>query len=116
MYHMNRKLLILLGVFVLLLLPAAAMSADECADGDIDACWTRYYAGGETDESKVYFRIFRACQGGLRIGIAANMVDSYEFYVKQYGSGQSPAFRLLTEPTTVNLTHYPAGVNIEWTS
>src|SRR6188474_1321376 len=99
-----------------LLLRIQVTQAAACADGDVDACWARFYVAGDNDESRVYFRIFRACPDGIRIGIAANVVDEYEFYIKQFGSGESPPFRLLTEPTTVQLNDYPAGVDIETTS
>lgn len=99
-----------------LLLRIQVTQAAACADGDIDACWARWYVAGDDDDSRVYFRIFRACQDGIRIGIATNVVDEYEFYIKQYGGAENPQFRLLTEPTTVQLNDYPAGVDIETTS
>jgi hypothetical protein len=106
-------------VFVMLLtsllLRIQVTQAAACADGDVDACWARFYVAGDSDESRVYFRIFRACTDGIRIGIATNIVDEYEFYIKQYGSGENPQFRLLTEPTTVQLNDYPAGIDIEAT-
>lgn len=106
-------------IFVVLLTTLVVQTqrtqAAACADGDDDACWARFYVPGDGDDSRVYFRIFRACPDGIRIGIATNMVDEYEFYIKQYGSGQNPPFRLLTEPTTVILNDYPQGLDIEWT-
>jgi hypothetical protein len=93
-------------------------AAVSCADGNIDACWARFYVAGNGDgtEDMVFFRIYQACPDGVRIGIASNTADEYEFYVKQYGSDQNPQFRLLTEPTTVHLNHYPLGTSIEYTS
>ena len=67
------------------------------------------------EEGRVYFRIYKACQDGIRIGIAANYVDDYTFYIKQYGGGEAPPFRLLTDQTHVNLNHYPEGTDIEYT-
>ena len=52
---------------------------------------------------------------GIRIGIATNIADEYEFYIKQYGGAENPQFRLLTQPTTVALNDYPQGVDIETT-
>jgi hypothetical protein len=93
-----------------------AHAAPTCAEGNIDACWARFYvADGGDEESRVYFRIFRACPDGIRIGIATNIADNYTFYIKQYGSGEAPAFRLLTEQTNVALNDYPEGVEIEFT-
>lgn len=115
MIGIKRIAFIVVSLLTMLLLQSQMTHAAACADGDDDACWARFYVPGNDDDSRVYFRIFRACPDGIRIGIAANVVDEYEFYIKQYGSGQNPAFRLLTEPTTVALNDYPRGVDIEWT-
>lgn len=106
-------------VFAILLTTLAlgvpAARAAACADGDIDACWARFYLPGGDDDSRVFFRIYRACPDGIRIGIATTDAEEYEFYIKQYGGAENPPFRLLTEPTTVTLNDYPLGVDIEWT-
>ncbi|MBL8166021.1 MAG: hypothetical protein JNJ61_28815 [Anaerolineae bacterium] len=115
MSGLRRLSLVLVFALLLLATRAEVTRAAACADGDDDACWARFYLPGAEDDSRVYFRIYRACEDGIRIGIASNVADEYEFYIKQYGSGENPPFRLLTEPTTVQLNNYPAGVDIEWT-
>jgi hypothetical protein len=116
--EMFKRFVIVLAVMLVVAAHNNITRAGECSDGNIDACWARFYAAGgnPSNESRVYFRIFKACQDGIRIGVAANIVDEEEIYVKQYGSGENPPFRLLTSLTTVPLTHYPGGQSIEWTS
>ncbi len=112
-----KRWLVLVSVLMVVVLSIQTTRAAECADGNTDACWARFYAaGGSPDnESRVYFRIFKACQDGMQIGIATNMVDNYDFYIKQFGSAQSPQWRLLTELTNVALDPVPGGVDIEYT-
>jgi hypothetical protein len=113
-----KRWLVTASVVMVALLSIQTTRAVDCAGGNIDACWARFYAPGDGsgEESRVYFRIFKACQDGMQIGVAANIVDNYDIYIKQYGGGQSPPFRLLTETTTIPLTSMPAGVSIEWTA
>jgi hypothetical protein len=120
MLGLKRNMLVFAILLTSLLLGIQAIHAapTDCADGDIDACWARFYTadGPMGEEGRVYFRIFRACPDGIRIGIATNVQDNYTFYIKQYGGGEAPPFRLLTDETNVALNHYPAGVEIEFTN
>src|SRR5690349_14959578 len=118
MPRVKRNILVFAILLTSLLLGIQVTRAGECADGNLDACWARWYVpgGGKGEaESRVYFRIFRACPDGVRIGIATNIADNYTFYIKQFGSGEAPSFRLLTEPTNVALFPYPVGIEIEFT-
>src|SRR5262245_39507645 len=93
---------------------SAQGSIGSCTEATLDGCWSRFYAAGGSpgNESKIYFRIYQACLDGMRIGVAANIVNSDNIYIKQYGSDQSPPFRVLTEMVTIPLDPYPAGVLI----
>lgn len=116
MVHFKRWLIVV-GAVIALLIGFQTAHAGECSDGDISACWARFYAEGGSpgNESRVYFRIFKSCSDGMRIGIATNMVDDYDFYIKQYANDQSPQWRLLTGITNVALDPVPGGVAIEMT-
>jgi len=104
-------------VVIVALLGIQTAYAGDCADGNTDACWARFYTanGPMGEEGRVYFRIYKACQDGIRIGIATNIQENYTFYIKQFGNGEAPPFRLLTQQTDVTLNDYPEGVEIEYT-
>jgi hypothetical protein len=114
-----KRLLVLTAILVLIgLLPAAQPVAADgfCPANNPSGCWARWYTDGDPppgEPALTFYRIYRACKDGIRIGIASNGKNSETIYVTQFGAGQNPQFRQLIDNTDILLQSFPAGLTIE---